>query len=203
MTGDARTTPSEFYPAAKRVSLPSRPDPTVVVANLTDTGSVDARNDTREDVGEFYPGGRIVTAVPQRRQDAMPLDGETLATNTIPSLRDAIRRIGTALGATVSCVLFAVAVEVQSVKMNEIDFDADVSVVTNVTGVVEMARQVASNETAIATKADAEKTVSISTGGASTNLVVRPVYANVNLVIREVETANGQRQFRLIRREDD
>lgn len=67
----------------------------------------------------------------------------------------------------------------------------------------ETARQVASNETAIATKADAEKTVSISTGGASTNLVVRPVYANVNLVIREVETANGQRQFRLIRREDD
>ena len=55
---------------------------------------------------------------------------------------------------------------------------------------------------AIAPKADAVKTVSVNTGGASTNLVVRPVYATVNLVIRECETANGQKQYRLIRKED-
>ena len=55
---------------------------------------------------------------------------------------------------------------------------------------------------AVAPKADAVKTVSVNTGGASTNLVVRPVYANVNLVIRECETANGQKQYRLIRKED-
>ena len=55
---------------------------------------------------------------------------------------------------------------------------------------------------AVAPKADAVKTVSVNTGGASTNLVVRPVYATVNLVIRECETANGQKQYRLIRKED-
>lgn len=55
---------------------------------------------------------------------------------------------------------------------------------------------------AVAPKADAEKTVTINTGAGSTNLVVRPVYANVKLVIRECETANGQKQYRLIRKED-
>lgn len=56
---------------------------------------------------------------------------------------------------------------------------------------------------AVAPKADAVKRVTIDTGsGASTNLVVRPVYANVNLVIRECETANGNRQYRLIRKEE-
>ena len=55
---------------------------------------------------------------------------------------------------------------------------------------------------AIAPKADAAKTVTVNTGGASTNLVVRPVYANINLVIRECETANGQKQYRLIRKEN-
>lgn len=55
---------------------------------------------------------------------------------------------------------------------------------------------------AIASKADAEKTVTINTGAGATNLVVRPVYANVNLVIRECETANGQKQYRLIKKED-
>lgn len=54
---------------------------------------------------------------------------------------------------------------------------------------------------AIAAKADAEKRVAIDTGSGATNLVVRPVYANVNLVIRECETANGQRQYRLVRKE--
>lgn len=54
---------------------------------------------------------------------------------------------------------------------------------------------------AVAPKADAVKTVSVTTGGASTNLVVRPVYATVNLVIRECETANGQKQYRLIRKD--
>lgn len=54
----------------------------------------------------------------------------------------------------------------------------------------------------LAAKADAEKTVAINTGAGATNLVVRPVYANVNLVIRECETANGQKQYRLIRKEN-
>lgn len=55
---------------------------------------------------------------------------------------------------------------------------------------------------AVAPKADAVKTVTVNAGGASTNLVVRPVYANVNLVIRECETANGSKQYRLIRKEE-
>ena len=54
---------------------------------------------------------------------------------------------------------------------------------------------------AVAPKADAVKRVTIDTGSGATNLVVRPVYANVNLVIRECETANGQKQYRLIRKE--
>ena len=55
---------------------------------------------------------------------------------------------------------------------------------------------------AIASKADSEKRVTVNTGTVATNLVVRPVYANVNLVIRECETANGQKQYRLIRKEN-
>ena len=53
----------------------------------------------------------------------------------------------------------------------------------------------------IASKADAVKTVTVNTGTA-TNLVVQPVYANAALVIRECETANGNKQYRLIRKEN-
>ena len=55
---------------------------------------------------------------------------------------------------------------------------------------------------AVAPKADAVKDVTISIGGSSsTNLTVRPVYSNAQLVIRECETAGGGRQFRIIRKE--
>lgn len=54
----------------------------------------------------------------------------------------------------------------------------------------------------LAKKADAQRRISVNTGSGATNLVVRPVYANANLVIRECETANGQKQYRLIRKED-
>lgn len=74
---------------------------------------------------------------------------------------------------------------------------AATNLVTNATNAVTVA-----TAAAIATKADAVKRVTIDTGSGATNLVVRPVYANVNLVIRECETANGQKQYRLIRKED-
>ena len=70
------------------------------------------------------------------------------------------------------------------------------------TNLVTSATNAAATAQAIASKADAEKTVTINTGAGATNLVVRPVYANVNLVIRECETANGQKQYRLIKKED-
>jgi len=56
---------------------------------------------------------------------------------------------------------------------------------------------------AVAPKADAVKRVTIDTGSGATNLVVRPVYATVNLVIRECETANGQTKYRLIIRKEE
>ncbi|MBQ7235510.1 MAG: hypothetical protein IJS36_08895 [Kiritimatiellae bacterium] len=74
---------------------------------------------------------------------------------------------------------------------------AATNLVTSATNAVTVA-----TAAAIATKADAVKRVTIDTGSGATNLVVRPVYANANLVIRECETANGQKQYRLIRKED-
>jgi len=74
---------------------------------------------------------------------------------------------------------------------------AATNLVTSATNAVTVA-----TAAAIATKADAEKRVTIDTGSGATNLVVRPVYANANLVIRECETANGQKQYRLIRKEN-
>ena len=73
------------------------------------------------------------------------------------------------------------------------------AVATNAAGILKIS-DIASG--LVLGKADAEKRVTINTGAGATNLVVRPVYANVNLVIRECETANGQKQYRLIRKED-
>lgn len=97
--------------------------------------------DKREDAGEFYPGGKIITPVPQKKADPRPLDGQSLATNSIPAIRESLRKIGTALGATVTCIAIALAADVtiQRVPVNEIDFDANVSLVTNITGLAETA----------------------------------------------------------------
>lgn len=53
---------------------------------------------------------------------------------------------------------------------------------------------------AVEPKADAHPTITTTVGGSSTNETGCVVYANVSLVIREVPAANGQKQFRLIRK---
>ncbi len=55
---------------------------------------------------------------------------------------------------------------------------------------------------AVAPKADANPTIQTSAGGVATNETAHVVYANVRLVIREMPAANGQKQFRLIRKND-
>ena len=54
----------------------------------------------------------------------------------------------------------------------------------------------------VATKADAHPTIRTTVGGVSTNETAAVVYANVKLMVREVPTANGQKQYRLIRKND-
>ena len=54
----------------------------------------------------------------------------------------------------------------------------------------------------VATKADAHPTIRTTVGGVSTNESATVVYANVKLMVREVPTANGQKQYRLIRKND-
>ncbi len=69
-------------------------------------------------------------------EDAMGkvLDGETLKTNTTNAMRNAIRAIGKALGASVACLAMACgAATVSRQSLNEMDLDKDPQVVTNVT----------------------------------------------------------------------
>lgn len=94
--------------------------------------------DKREDAGEFYPGGKVISTRPVatggdvKHSDFAGLD---VKTNTIPDLRDAVRELGRRLGATVVTALaacVATAATVQTIPVNDIDFDANPSVVTNV-----------------------------------------------------------------------
>ena len=94
--------------------------------------------DRREDAGEFYPGGKVISTRPVaaggdvKHSDFAGLD---VKTNTIPDLRETVRELGRRLGATVVTTLaacVAVAATVQTVPVNDLDFDANPSIVTNV-----------------------------------------------------------------------
>lgn len=94
--------------------------------------------DRREDAGEFYPGGKVISTRPVatggdvKHSDFAGLD---VKTNTIPDLREAVRELGRRLGATVVTALavcVASAATVQTVPVNDLDFDANPSIVTNV-----------------------------------------------------------------------
>lgn len=94
--------------------------------------------DRREDAGDFYPGGKVISTRPVatggdvKHSDFAGLD---VKTNTIPDLREAVRELGRRLGATVVTALavcVASAATVQTVPVNDLDFDANPSVVTNV-----------------------------------------------------------------------
>ena len=95
--------------------------------------------DTRRDPGDFYPGGkRIVTTPVASGGDVKHSDfaDVTVETNTIPKMRHAIETLAQKLGATVaaaSIVFVATGAGFDSVPVNEIDFDENPSVVTNVT----------------------------------------------------------------------
>ena len=94
--------------------------------------------DKREDAGDFYPGGKVISTRPVATGGDVKhseFAGLDVKTNTIPDLRDAVRELGRRLGATVVTALaacVAVAATVQIVPVNDLDFDANPSVVTNV-----------------------------------------------------------------------
>ena len=139
--------------------------------------------DTRRDAGEFYPGGKVISTRPVatggdvKHSDFADLD---VKTNTLPDLRSAVKERAARLGATVVTALAvcaAIGAEVQTAKFNELDLDADPSYVANVTfeglattndlerTVAPIARQVASNETAIASHASQLSQLSQSLDG--------------------------------------
>ena len=95
--------------------------------------------DTRRDTGDFYPGGkRVVTTPVTMGGDVKHSDfaDVTVETNTIPKMRQAIETLAQKLGATVAVVAIAFVATgagFDSVPVNEIDFDENPSVVTNVT----------------------------------------------------------------------
>ena len=95
--------------------------------------------DTRRDPGEFYPGGRRIITVPVAEDgDVKHSDFSdlTVETNTIPRMRQAIEELAQRLGATVAALAVAFTATgagFDSVPVNEIDFDENPSVVTNVT----------------------------------------------------------------------
>ena len=97
--------------------------------------------DTRRDPGDYYPGGKrvITTPVGDGGGDVKHSDfaDVIVETNTIPKMRQAIEDLAQKLGATVAAVIAAVFVAngagFDSVPVNDIDFDANPSVVTNVT----------------------------------------------------------------------
>lgn len=95
--------------------------------------------DTRRDTGDFYPGGkRVVTTPVAMGGDVKHSDfaDVTVETNSIPKMRLALETLAQKLGATVAAIAIAVAsigAGFDSVPVNDIDFDANPSVVTNVT----------------------------------------------------------------------
>ncbi len=95
--------------------------------------------DTRRDAGEFYPGGKVISTRPLASGgDVKHSEFEDLdvKTNTIPDLREAVRELGRRLGATVVAALavcVAIGATVEKAKLNDLDFDTDPQVVTNVT----------------------------------------------------------------------
>ena len=95
--------------------------------------------DRREDAGDFYPGGKVISTRPVATGGDVKhseFAGLDVKTNTIPDLREAVRELGRRLGATVVTALaacVAVAATVQTVPVNDLDFDANPSIVTNVT----------------------------------------------------------------------
>ena len=95
--------------------------------------------DRREDAGDFYPGGKVISTRPVATGGDVKhseFAGLDVKTNTIPDLREAVRELGRRLGATVVTALaacVAVAATVQTVPVNDLDFDANPSLVTNVT----------------------------------------------------------------------
>lgn len=95
--------------------------------------------DTRRDPGQYYPGGKVISTRPVATGgDVKHSDFEDLnvKTNTLPDLRAAVKGLAARLGATVVTALavcVAIGATVEKAKLNELDFDADPSVVTDVT----------------------------------------------------------------------
>ena len=95
--------------------------------------------DKRTDAGQFYPGGKVVSTRPVATGGDVrhaEFADVTVETNTMPALRAAVRSLAAKLGATVVSALAvsaAIGASVQTVPINDLDFDANPNVVTNVT----------------------------------------------------------------------
>lgn len=222
MAIDRRENAGDFYPGGRAVAIRRAPSPTVSpVASPSQPGA---------DAGDYYLGGKTISTrpvatggdmkhsefkdvvvVPERFNDTTLRDKLNEVIGKLKgnvSAAIAITLVGLALAATADVITVQTAqkgsVYNDELIVTNIVFNASEIVTTN--DVESIRNDVASNRLDIATlsdaKADAEKRITVDTGAGPTNLVVRPVYANANLVIRECETANGQKQYRLIRKED-
>ena len=104
------------------------------------TASDDIRIRVTDDLREAYGGAddqEIDVTIETGFDPTRIMEGETLKTNTPNSMRQAIKKIAQALGATVSAlavsVLPVLGASVQTAPLGDLDLDQNPSVVTNVT----------------------------------------------------------------------
>ena len=104
------------------------------------TASDDIRIRVTDDLREAYGGAddqEIDVTIETGFDPTRIMEGETLKTNTPNSMRQAIKKIAQALGATVSALAVAalpvLGAEVQTAPLGDLDLDQNPSVVTNVT----------------------------------------------------------------------
>ena len=145
--------------------------------------------DRREDAGDFYPGGKVISTRPVATGgDVKHSDfaGLGVKTNTIPDLREAVRELGRRLGATVVTALavcVASAATVQTVPVNDLDFDANPSIVTNV--VFDAPPDFSTNNAALV------ETIQTTTQPLSTNTYNLAANAGYYLAVRDLAVAFG------------
>ena len=130
MAIDRREDAGEFYPGGRAIAVRREPSAVAPLSSSSQPGA---------DAGDYYPGGKIISTLPVATDgDVKHSDFEDLdvKTNTLPDLRAAVKGLAARLGATVVTALAvcaAIGATVEKAKLNELDFDADPSVVTNVT----------------------------------------------------------------------
>ncbi len=143
LTGRAVTLPLAFT-ADETAGMPVGTHKAVVKvkdpSGRVRTASDDKRIRVTDDLREAYGGAddqEIDVTIETGFDPTRIMEGETLKTNTPNSMRQAIKKIAQALGATVSALAVAalpvLGAEVQTAPLGDLDLDQNPSVVTNVT----------------------------------------------------------------------